>query len=57
MRNKITQTKPTMLLRWVDGVLHQGWETIEYTEGGGPIDRTFEYRPVPSETTSTEGRS
>lgn len=48
------QTEPTMFLRWIDGVLHQGWAITEF-EGASPVSRKVEYRPVPSEV--TEGRS
>ena len=44
-------TRPTMLLRFIDGVLHQAWEITDYNDKAEAIARRVEYRPVPSEVT------
>ena len=52
--SNIRSTKPTPLLKWIDGRLHQQWEIIRYRDHK-PVEAIAEWREVPSETTEGQG--
>lgn len=47
-----TSSRHTGALKWVDGVLMQEFENVEY-QGGSPISASREWTAVPTETKDT----